>query len=261
VVNENDVRDAMKQALRADADGEPDMEMIVQGGRRQRRAAVRKAALGGAVLAVAGFGMSYAVTHTQTRPQSQSVAPDLAGQARTPSLPPHNNSRSALGKAHAAVRAALADGLPAGMALKDGSGLSDFYLVHSDGTTTSLGAEVGLQSLAGLKNPCTTSTYNTNCRPVSLSDGSRGWAWETDAGQKEGHAVSVVVYTQDGHAWGLSDDDGETDPASSKNLEKGEPLTEAQLISLVSRPQVMAALKQVPTDQVTSAQTGQPYHP
>jgi hypothetical protein len=256
-MNENDVRNAMKQALRADAEGEPDLEVIIQGGRRQRRAVMRKAALGAAVLAVAGLGMSYGMTHTQTRPQSQSVTPDLAGQARTPSLPPHDNSHAALAKAHAAVRAALAGRLPAGMTLEDGSGLSNFYLVRSDGTTTSLGAEVGLQSLAGLKNPCTTSNYNTNCRPVSLSDGSRGWAWETDAGQKEGHAVSVVVYTQDGHAWGLSDGDGATDPASSKTLEKGEPLTEAQLISLVFDPQVMAALKQVSTDQVTSAQTTQ----
>ncbi|WP_265736774.1 hypothetical protein [Actinacidiphila yeochonensis] len=38
------------------------------------------------------------------------------------------------------------------------------------------------------------------------------------------------------------------------------PLTEAQLVSLVSDPRVMAALKQVPTDQISPAQTGQPYH-
>lgn len=257
-MNENDVRNAMKHALRAEPDGEPDLEVIVQGGRRQRRAVMAKAALGAAVLAVAGLGVGYGVTHAQTSTGSQSVAPGLAGQARTPSLPPHDNSRADLDKAHAAVRAALAGRVPAGMTLEDGSGPTDFRLVRSDGTVTSLGAEVGLQNLAGLKNPCTGSLYNTNCRPVSLADGSRGWAWETDAGQQEGHAVSVVVYTQDGHVWGLSDGATEVDPATM-TLEKGNPLTETQLISLVSDPQVMAALKQVPTDQISSEQPGQPY--
>lgn len=142
------------------------------------------------------------------------------------------------------------------MRLQDGSGPTDFRLVRSDGTSTSLGAEVGTQNLAGMKSPCTGSPYNTNCRPVSLADGSRGWAWETDADLDEGHAVSVVVYTQDGQAWGLSDGDDEPLTPKSRELEKGEPLTEAQLISLVSDPQVMAALKQAPTDQVTPSRTG-----
>lgn len=258
-MNENDVRNAMKQALSAEPDGEPDMEVIIHGGRRQRRAAVRKAALGAAVLAVAGLGVGYAVTHDRTSAPNQSVTSGLAGQARTPSLPPHDNTHANLHKSHAALRTALAGRVPAGMTLEDGSSPTGFRLVRSDKTVTSLGAQVGLQNLAGMKNPCTGSQYNTNCRPVSLADGSRGWAWETDAELAEGHTVSVVVYTQDGHAWGLSDGATEVDPATM-TLEKGKPLAEAQLIFLVSDPQVMAALKQVPTDQVTSAQTGQPYH-
>lgn len=258
-MDENDVRNAMKQALNAEPDGEPDMAVIIQGGRRQRRAVVRQVALGAAVLAIAGLGVGYSLTHTQAGPQNENVSTDLAGQARTPALPPHDNSRANLDKSHAALRAALVGRLPAGMKLEDTSGPTGFRLVRTDGTATLLGAEVGFQSLAGMKSPCTGSQFNTNCRPVSLTDGSRGWAWETDASQKEGHSVSVAVYTQDGHAWGLTDGATQVDPATT-TLQKGRPLTEAQLISLVSDPQVMAALKQVPTDQVRPSQAGQPYH-
>lgn len=266
-MNENDVRKAMRCALTTDAESEPDLEVIIQGGRRQRRAVMRKAALATAALAMAGLGMAglggkHGVTHTQTSPHHQSMTPDLAGQARTPSLPPHDNGRAALTATHAAVWAALVGRLPAGMTLKDGSGPTNFFLVRSDGTVTSLGAEAGLQNLDSMKSPCTRTRYNTNCRPVALTDGSHGWAWETDAGQEEGHSVSVVVDTQDGQAWGLSDGDVELGPPTPKApaFEKGKPLTEAQLISLISDPQVMAALKQVPTDQISSAQTGRPYH-
>ncbi|MBY8882205.1 hypothetical protein [Actinacidiphila acidipaludis] len=255
----DEVKDAMTRALRGEAGGAPDLAAILVGGRRRRRAFLGKAVLGAAVLAVAGLGVGYGVTHGRTGAQQPDVAPAPAGQARTPSPPPHDNSHANLDRTHAAVRAALAGRLPAGMTLEDGDGPAVFRLVRSDGTVTSLGAEVGYQNLAGMPNPCTGSRYNTDCRPVSLADGSRGWAWETDAALAEGHAVSVAVYTQDGQAWGLEDSATEVDPATSK-LEKGRPLTEDQLISLVSDPQVMAALKQVPTDQLTSTQTGRPYH-
>lgn len=257
-MNENDVRNAMKQALNAEPDGEPDMEVIIRGGRRQRRAVVRQVALGTAVLALAGLGVGYSLTHSQAGSQDQSVSTDLAGQARTPSLPPHDNSRPNLDKTHAALRTALIGRLPAGMTLEGGSGPSEFRLVRSDGTVTSLGALVGLQNLASMKNPCTASQYNTNCHSVSLADGSRGWAWEA-AASKDGHTVTVLVYTQDGHAWGLADGATEVNP-KTLSLEKGQPLAEAQLISLVSDPHVMAALKQIPTDQTTATQTGHPYH-
>jgi hypothetical protein len=249
----------MKQALDAEPDSEPDMDVILRGGRRQRRAVLRQVALGAAVLVIAGVGVGYSLTHTQADSRNQSVGTDLAGQARTPSLPPHDNSRANLDKTHAALRSALVGSLPAGMRLEDGSGPTGFRLVRADGTATSLGAEVGFQSLASMKSPCTDSQFNTSCRPVSLADGSRGWAWETDASQKEGHSVSVAVYTQDGHAWGLTDGATQVDP-TTMNSQRGRPLTEAQLIALVSDPQVMAALKQVPTDQITSTQAGQPYH-
>lgn len=257
-MDENDVRNAMRQALNAEPDGEPDMEVIIRGGRRRRRGIVRQVALGTAVLAVAGLGVSYSLTHTKASSPNQSVSTGLAGQAHTPSLPPHDNSRANLGKTHAALRAALVAHLPAGMTLEDGAGPSDFTLRRSDGTVTELGAQVGLQNLAGAKNPCTTSQYNTNCRPVSLADGSRGWAWEA-AASKDGHTVAVLVYTQDGQAWGLSDGATVVNP-KTLTLEKGHPLAEPQLISLVSDPEVMSALKQIPTDQITSTQTGQPYH-
>ncbi|MFF6957770.1 hypothetical protein [Streptomyces sp. NPDC008317] len=257
-MNENDVKNAMRQALNAEPDDGPDMEEIVRGGRKQRRAIVRQVALGTAVLAVAGFGVGYSLTHAQAGSKDQSVTTDLAGQARTPSLPPHDNSRANLDKAHADLRAALVGRLPAGMTLEDGSGPSDFNLVRSDGTVTELGTLVGLQNLAGAKNPCTDSQINSNCQPVSLADGSRGWAWEA-AAQQDGYTVTVRIYTQDGQAWGLSNGATAVNP-KTQSLEKGQPLTAAQLISLVSDPEVMAALKEVPTDQITPTQAGQPYH-
>jgi hypothetical protein len=258
-MNENEVRNAMRRALSAEPGAEPDMEVIVRAGRKQRRAVVRQVALGAAVLAAAGLGAGYSLTHAQADSQDRSVTTDLAGQARRPSLPPHDNSRANLDRTHAALRTALAGRLPAGTTLEEGSGPSEFRLVRSDGTVTSLAALVGLQNLAGAKNPCTDSRYNTDCHPVSLADGSRGWVWEAAAALKDGHTVSVVLYTQDGHAWGLSDGATVVNPRT-RSLEKGQPLSEAQMISLVSDPQVMAALKQVPTDQITSEQPGQPYH-
>lgn len=255
--DEDGVRNAMKQALSAEPHGEPDIEAIIEGGRRQRRALVRQVALGTAALAIAGLGASYGLTHARAGSRDTGVTADLAGQARTPSLPPHDNSRANLAETRAALRTALVGHVPAGMTLEDGSGPSEFRLVRSDGSVTSLGALVGLQNLAAMKNPCTASAYNTDCRPVALADGSRGWTWET-AASKDGHTVTVLVYTQDGHAWGLSDGATVVSPRTL-SLEKGRPLTEAQLVSLVSDPQVMAALKQIPTDQITTAQTGRPY--
>lgn len=255
--DEYDVRNAMKRALTTEDDGEPDMEVILRGGRRQRRAVLRQVALGAAVLAVAGLGVGYSLTHTQAG-QDERVTTGLAGQAGTPSLPPHDNSRANLDRTHAALRTALIGHLPAGMTLEDGDGPGDFRLRRSDGTVTELGAQVGLQRLADAKNPCTTFPYTTNCHLVSLADGSRGWAWET-AASKDGHAVTVLMYTQDGHAWGLADGATVVNPRTL-SLEKGHPLAEAQLVSLVSDPEVMAALKQIPTDQITSEQPGQPYH-
>lgn len=255
--DENDVRNAMQQALRAEPHGEPDMAAIIEGGRRQRRALVRQVALGTAVLAAAVLGAGYGLTHARAGSRDTGVTADLAGHARTPSLPPHDNSRANLAATHAALRTALVGHVPAGMTLEDGSGPGGFRLVRPDGTVTELGAQVGLQNLAGAKNPCTASPYNTNCHAVSLADGSRGWTWET-AASKDGHCVTVLVYTQDGHAWGLADSATAVDPRTL-SLEKGRPLTEAQLVSLVSDPQVMAALKRIPTDQITSAQTGRPY--
>lgn len=252
-MNENDVRNAMKQALAAEPDSEPDMDVIVRGGRLQRRAVLRQVALGAAVLAVAGVGVGYSLTHTQAGSQNANVTTDLAGQTRTPSLPPHDNSHANLDKTHTALRTALAGHLPAGMTLQDGSGPSEFRLVRSDGTVTLLGALVGLQNLAPMRNPCTASHDRTNCRPVSLADGSRGWAWEA-APSEDGYTVTVLVYTQDGQAWGLSDGATEVNP-KTLSLEKGQPLAEAQLITLIADPQVMAALKQIPTDQITATQS------
>lgn len=266
---ERKVHRMMERALGGEAGaGQPDLDAIVREGRRIRRS--RRLAFGTAAAAVVAAGCVGWAAWTPQFPRSTgSLAPALAGAASSPAPPPADNSPGNLHAVHSVLLEALSRHLPAGTRISAGSDPTSFRLTHPDGSVTTIGALSGLQILGGMPDPCRNSRYTSDCLPVSLPDGSRGWASVVDKGMRPGWSVSVAAYTLDGQAFGLVDGDTESlgtsggFPASPSaiRMETGTPLTEQQLIALVAQPDVLAALKKVPTDEVTPVPAGSPYRP
>jgi hypothetical protein len=250
-----DPKSVFTAALAGDDGGAgPDMDVILTGGRRRRRRRTLAVTGGFATLAAVAVGLGIASAAGTAGTKGTPAPAVLAGQASTPALPPHDLSPRNTTKVQAQVLAALRKHLPAGLSISDGSGPSSFLLTRPDGTGTSLGTLVGSQRLEGLPNPCVGDRYNSACVRVDLPDGSRGWAWVTDGGRGEGGAVSVSAVTLDGQVFGLLDDHTEVLPRGAGPL-----LTEKQMIALVEQPDVLAALKNVPTDEPVSAPPGVPH--
>ncbi|WP_143079247.1 hypothetical protein [Streptomyces monashensis] len=232
------------------------MEAILVRGKRRKLQ--RTLAIAGSCAAVAAVVVGLSLTQSLAGSSSaQNDSPALAGEASTPGLPPHDLSKGNTEAVHAQLLAALKAHVPAGVTIAAGSGPTSFRLTHPDGTVTTLSAQVGRRTLAGLPNPCTGSRYTSRCQPVSLPDGSRGWASVTNNGAGPGGVVSVTAVTQEGQVFGL--DDGNTEALSGGTAVNGTPLTQQQLIALVEQPDVLTALKKAPTDEATPAPAGVPH--
>lgn len=253
-----DLRTVFADILSGDDGGlGPDMDVILTGGRRRRLRRIVTVTGGCATVAAVTIGLGTVQPSGAGFSPSGRTAPVLAGQATTPALPPHDLSQRNEATVHARLLAALRKHLPAGTSLSDGSGPTSFELTHPNGTVTTLGAEEGLQTLAGLPNPCSTSRYASACVRTILPDGSRGWASVFDDGRGPGGQVEVVAVTVDGQVFGLADGNGVSVPGGHQLPDgSGTPLTEQQLIALIEQPDVLAALKSVPTDEPVRATPG-----
>ncbi|MGD3112481.1 hypothetical protein [Streptomyces sp. YGL11-2] len=255
---ESDAKTMFNRALAGDDGGDgPDMGAILARGKRRKLR--RTLTIAGSCAAMAAVTVGLGLTQSLTT-SAHNGTPELAGQASTPALPPHDLSKRNSEAVQAQLLAALTAHLPAGVKIAPGSGPTSFHLTHPDGTVTTLSAQVGRQSLAELSNPCTGSRYTSRCQPVSLPDGSRGWASMTNNGVGPGGVMSVTAVTLEGKVFGL--DDGNTEALSAgarPTTVNGTPLTEQQLIALVEQPDVLAALKKAPTDEPTPVPAGVPH--
>ncbi|WP_269853492.1 hypothetical protein [Streptomyces sp. RPT161] len=258
------VRKMMDDALAGEPGGGPDLGVIVQEGARVRRRARWRAVGVGAVAVVAAACVTFGATRALQQGASSAgpVDPGLAGVASSPSAPPADMSRKTTDAVHAQLMAALSKHLPAGMKISEGSGPTTFHLTRADGSVTTISALSGPQTLAGLPNPCQRSRYTSDCQALSLPDGSHGWASVVDKGMRPGWVVSVAAVTLNGQVFGLGDGDTENlTPGRGGRPEAGTPLTEQQLTAMLTQPDVLAALKQVPTDEVTPVPAGSPHRP
>jgi hypothetical protein len=150
-----------------------------------------------------------------------------------------------LDQLHARLLAVLSKALPPDIKILEGSGPTDFRLERPDGTISNMSALEGLQFLGDPPEPC--PKWGKDCQKVALPDGSRGWAYNAFGG----NSSVVSLYTLNGQAFGLTDGDTDfVENDSHSPMETGKPLTIQQMITIVSRPDVLAVLKQVPTDQV-----------
>lgn len=254
---EMEVRALFERVLDGEDDGGmPEVAALKrQGGRLMRRWVLRAASVTAGVVVAAGC-VTYGIGRTGMHPaHDSSSAQELAGVASSPSKPPTDMSKGATEKLHAQLLEALNAHLPKDVRLIEGSDPTVFRLKRADGSTTTLGAVSGLQKLGGAPEPC--PKYGTDCQKVMLPDGSRGWAWKG----LDGRDVTVTLYTLNGQAFGLSDGDSGSKPGTQNERETGAPLTVQQLIALVSQPQVYAALKGAPTDEVTPEPAGSPHRP
>ncbi|SEM85074.1 hypothetical protein [Streptacidiphilus jiangxiensis] len=258
-----DARRMFEAVLRTDelrteeGDGSlPDLRLIRrEGGRRARRGLLRGAGVTAAVLAVAG-GLAVGLPRQSApaAPSGSGRGTSLAGAESSPAKPPTDMRTAVMTPLTAELMSVLRRHLPPGLTLEPGLGPTTFTLRHPDGSTSTLGALVGLQHLGAPPSPC--PTYGAHCVPVTLPDSSQGWA----SVGLDGRSASVALYTLDGQAFGLSDGDDGVNPGT-RDRESGIPLTERQLIALVEQPDVYRVLQKVPTDEVTPEPAGSAYRP
>ncbi|MEU2630856.1 hypothetical protein [Kitasatospora sp. NPDC007106] len=223
----------------------------VRAGGRRLRARRRLALAAGALAAVPVL----AFAATPAVPGASGLR-DLVGldpaDGRHPATQPSGYGMDQLDQVQARLHAALAAHLPPGYtAVLTGAGPTTFRLARADGGYTAIAAIMGTPLPPGshAPSPCEPDNgrpvYATNCTFHTLPDGSTGWLYQSTPYT----LTQFTVVTPQGKTTGL----GTLPLANPPQGETGEPqpskpMTPENLNTLVSNPEVLAALTTVPLD-------------